>query len=202
MTDAVVYLVRHGETDWNNERRCQGHTDIPLNETGLFQAERLGDYFNRLRLHAVYSSDLTRARQTAEKVARYHRLEVHALPKLRERSYGEWEGLTVAEIRERYPDHVSVRLKGGQFGIEPFTDFKKRIVSQLNEIAKRHLGETVLVVSHGGSINAFLHAVTDGRLGTGITSLENTSVTKTVYRNKTGWDVRTVNETAHLRLPH
>lgn len=193
-----LFLVRHGETVWNVERRCQGHTDIPLNEKGLEQAEKLGRYLQNVQLDAVYASDLSRARQTAEKIAQYHRLNVQTMPALRERHYGEWEGLTVEEINERYPDQLHVRRAGGVYGIETFADLQGRVFNGLTDLARKHSGQNVVAVSHGGSINAFLHRVTNGELGTGVTVIENTGVTQLVYRAQGRWDVLHVNETEHL----
>ena len=101
---ARLCLIRHGETDWNVARRIQGHTDIPLNHTGLEQARLLAQSLADEQFDAIYSSDLGRARQTAEAVA--HRLHqtVRLDPLLRERHYGEFQALTYDEARARFPD--------------------------------------------------------------------------------------------------
>lgn len=193
-----LLLVRHGVTVWNEERRCQGHTDIPLNEKGLKQAEKLGDYLKDTPIDAIYASDLSRARQTAEAVAQHHGLTVVQIATLRERYYGEWEGLTFEQINERDPNHRQIRREGGIYGIERFADLQERVVNGLTELGRKHTGQRVVAVSHGGSINAFLHRVTAGELGTGITTIENTSITKVTYLGENGWDVAAVNQTVHL----
>src|SRR5262245_65615545 len=99
-----LLLTRHGETDWNREHRVQGHTDVPLNENGREQARALAERLVDVPLAAIYASDLARARETAEIVARRLGLGVVLDPGLREKNFGSWEGLTDVEIAERFPD--------------------------------------------------------------------------------------------------
>ena len=95
-----LYLIRHGETDSNKSFRFQGQTDIELNEKGLAQAELLAEHFKNIRLDAVYSSSLTRARQTAAPLAAVHGLEVQPVEDIKEIAFGEWEGLTYNQIND------------------------------------------------------------------------------------------------------
>ena len=103
----TILLARHGETDWNRDRRVQGHTDVPLNDEGRRQAQALSRELDGCRFDAVYSSDLARAIETAEILAEQRGLEVTALPALREKHFGTWEGLTDTETR-RGDDYLSV----------------------------------------------------------------------------------------------
>jgi broad specificity phosphatase PhoE len=147
-----ILLARHGETDWNRENRVQGHTDQPLNETGLTQAKALADRLAAERLVAVYSSDLVRARETAAVVASLHGLEVLLDAGLREKNFGTWEGLTDVEIRARFPDAVD-----GRFGDGETTEaVSARSVAAFERIRARHAAGSVLVVSHGGSLRTIL----------------------------------------------
>ena len=98
-----VFLLRHGQTAWNAEMRIQGQLDIPLDDTGLWQAQRLALALSGEHLDAVYSSDLQRARQTAAPLAAAAGLPVQLDPGLRERGFGSWEGHTYAEMEQRYP---------------------------------------------------------------------------------------------------
>lgn len=149
---ATILLVRHGETDWNVERRVQGQTDRPLNAAGRAQARALADRLAGEQLHAVYSSDLSRARETAELVAGRHGLDVVILPDLREKDFGSWEGLTEREIAMRFPE-----ARPGHWGDgETAVALAERVVRALGHIAAAHHGERVLVVSHGGPIRAAL----------------------------------------------
>lgn len=150
-------LVRHGETDWNAEQRMQGHQDLPLNAHGLAQAGQAARQFAGLRADALYSSDLQRAWQTAQPIAVALNLPLVRLAALRERNYGRCEGMVRNEVagvypedaralRERLPDYV---LPGG----ESLRQHQKRIHDCLDALAKKHAGETVVVVTHGGTLD-------------------------------------------------
>ena len=151
---AIVYLARHGETVWNRERRFQGQLDSPLNERGHEQARRLGERLSAERLVAVYASDLGRTMQTAEYVATQHGLEVRPHPGLREIDTGEWTGLLRDDVRavpewapmlKLYREHpVELRMPNG----ESIGDVQARGLAALNEIAAKHRGECVAVISH------------------------------------------------------
>jgi broad specificity phosphatase PhoE len=158
-----LLLVRHGETDWNLENRVQGHTDTPLNDTGLEQARELADRLAAEPLVAAYASDLVRARDTAAIAARVHGLDVILDPDLREKNFGSWEGLTDLEILERFPDAV----RGGWGDGETTEAVAERAVAAVDRIRTHHPVGTVLVVSHGGAIRAILAhlAVTHGPIG-------------------------------------
>jgi broad specificity phosphatase PhoE len=154
-----ILLVRHGETDWNLNRRLQGHADRPLNETGRMQARGLAAELAEEPLQAVYSSDLSRASETARIVADARGLDVTMLPELRERYFGTWEGLTDEEIHERFPEAADGVLGDG----ESRDELDRRILAALNRIAGEHPDGTVLVISHGGPLRAVLrHCGADG----------------------------------------
>ncbi len=152
-------LARHGETDWNFERRVQGHADRPLNDTGRAQAQALADELATEPLDAVYSSDLVRAHETARIVADRKGLEVTALPDLREKHFGSWEGLTDREVLARFPD-----AQRGPWGdAETSEEVARRVLAALRRIADAHPDGRVLVVSHGGPLRAILlQCGTDG----------------------------------------
>jgi len=153
---AVLLLARHGETDWNRERRWQGHAATSLNEAGRAQARALAAALAGAPPEAVYSSDLPRARETAELVAGELLLPVRLDARLREVDVGEWSGLTWAEVERRFPEGAAERLAGGtgwRDG-EAFDAMRGRVVAALLEIASAHDGGRVLVVTHGGPIVA------------------------------------------------
>ena len=151
-----LLLVRHGETDWNREFRFQGHADPPLNETGREQARTLADELAGEPIDAIYTSDLARARETAEILAARLGKDVVPLRELREIDVGEWQGLTWPEIEERHPAGVEAwRERGhGWEGGESYEQLGERIVAALRRISAEHPGERVLVVGHGGTIRA------------------------------------------------
>lgn len=162
-----ICLVRHGETDWNAERRLQGHIDVPLNPTGLAQARATAASLAQERFTALYTSDLARARQTAIEAARALALEVRPEPLLRERRYGAFEGLTYDEARSRFPDdyrRFEERDPAFAFprGGESLEAFAERIRKALAALAGRHPGEQLLVVTHGGVLD-IAHRLASGQ---------------------------------------
>lgn len=174
-------FVRHGETDWNREGRFQGSRDIPLNVAGRQQARRLAARWN-LGGDLVLTSPLSRARETAELLATTVGLELRGTDeRLVERHYGQGEGLTLAERKERFPDGVIP-------GIESPETIQKRAWAFLDAMTLEHPGRTLVVVSHGGFINAVLSVASRGEVGTGKTLLGNASVSRVDY-SASGWTV-------------
>ena len=158
----TLILVRHGETDWNVQHRWQGHSDTPLNDAGRSQAGRLAAELDRV--DAVYSSDLSRARETAEILAERIGLEVRLDSRLRERSFGAWEGLTTEEIETSFPEEQRrwrAGLGRGAPDAEPFESFAARVGDFVDDVGRRHVDEEVLVVAHGGTIRV-VHALATG----------------------------------------
>lgn len=192
-----ITLVRHGETIWNREMRLQGSRDIPLSEVGLQQAEAVAKRLQEETHHRVYSSHLQRAHKTAETIATLKSIPHHVHEDLQERSYGELEGFTREQILERYPDfwdHDREDIPG----VETMSAARKRALNMLNQIADDHSGEHVLVVSHGGTINAFLHAISGGNFGTGVNKLGNTSISRVLRDEQGEWHIESVGDTSHL----
>lgn len=153
---AEIWLVRHGQTDWNVEGRFQGQLDVPLNDTGMDQARLLADKLAGKTFCALYASDLMRARQTAEIIASRVNLPIRFDRRLREIYQGEAEGLLISEVQEKFntalPDRIrdplNSRMPGGESVLEVDARFKQAIV----EIARAHPKEPVLVASHGLAI--------------------------------------------------
>jgi alpha-ribazole phosphatase len=155
-----VYLVRHGETEWNNVGRYQGQSDIALSARGRRQAELLQQRFSRVHLDAIYSSDLKRARETAMTIAAPHNLEVNLEKGLREINFGSWEGLRYQEIAELYPQAWEEwRRDPGQRvipGGESFGQVKKRAAAVFKRIVQKEQGRRVLLVAHGGCLRSLM----------------------------------------------
>jgi probable phosphoglycerate mutase len=159
----TILLARHGETDWNRENRFQGHADPPLNETGRAQAAQLATALAAEPLAAVYSSPLRRAFETAQILAAPHGLEPVPVDALREVDVGSWEGLTRAEIEERFPEQFA-RWRDYEAGWEDgesYEEMSRRVIAGLLELATAHEGERILAVSHGGPVRA-AYALADG----------------------------------------
>jgi probable phosphoglycerate mutase len=149
-----LILIRHGETVWNREGRIQGHLDSALTEEGIAQAVACGQRLISEPIDAFYCSDMGRALHTAQLIGEPLGISAAPIPSLRERAYGEGEGLTYAEIDARFPEAFSreravdehYAVRGG----ESKRAFHDRIVAALTGVADRHAGQTVLVVTHGG----------------------------------------------------
>jgi probable phosphoglycerate mutase len=157
-TATTIILIRHGETAWNAERRLQGHLDIPLNAEGERQAELLAGALASEAIDLIVSSDLARARQTAQAVAGPRGLDLQQDPALRERAYGGFEGLLYSEIEARFPAafaawqarEVDVPLPEGKHIGESFRAFYARATGAILAWGAAHPGKTLALVAHGG----------------------------------------------------
>lgn len=160
-----VILVRHGQTAWNVAMKYQGQTDIALDDLGIRQAHWVAERLAVEAVHAVYASDLRRALHTADIIAERHRLLVTPVPDLREIDFGDWEGLQYQAIRESWSDTFkrlfthpdTVDIPGG----ESFPILQRRCAKAVQALVRRHANETIVIVSHGGSIRTILCTALD-----------------------------------------
>lgn len=160
-----IIAVRHGETAWNVDARIQGQLDIGLNDTGRWQARRVGEALASEPITAVYSSDLGRAHETAQAVAEVAGIPVVADEGLRERSFGIFEGKTFDEIHETWPDHAHnwrKRIPEWQppEGGESLLELRERVTRTMHELAARHPGEQIVIVAHGGVLDTLYRVAT------------------------------------------
>jgi probable phosphoglycerate mutase len=148
-----ILLIRHGQTEWNRVERFRGQADVPLNETGLAQAEATGRRVAQTwRPVAVYSSPLSRAVKTAEAVARHFDLSVQIHPALADIDYGDWQGLTPDEARQRWPEEIDnwynhperARIPNG----ETLTELRQRAMRTVGELIANHADDTIVLVGH------------------------------------------------------
>lgn len=155
-----IYLVRHGETEWNARGKYLGLTDLPLTLTGQFQARALSKFLADKEVEAAYSSELQRTRETLEIATAGIKIKKTALKDLNEIDFGRWEGMTYEEIESEYGDLISNWLNDiTRFDIpggERWNDFKSRVTQAFNGIIEENPGREVLVVAHGGVIKAFI----------------------------------------------
>lgn len=166
VSPTTILLIRHGETAWNAERRLQGHLDIALNAEGERQAALLGAALAAEAIDHIVSSDLRRARQTAEAIARVRGAQVGIDPALRERCYGGFEGLLYSEIAARFPRafaawqarDVDGELPPGENQGESFRQFYDRVTGAIGAQAKAHRGKTIALVAHGGVLECAYRA--------------------------------------------
>ena len=159
-----VIVVRHGQTEWNDGSRFQGHLDSPLTPAGMLQAESIGIRIAREPIAAIFSSDLGRAKQTAELIARAVKLPVEIDERLRERALGVFQGLNREEVAARYPEESRRYFSRDPHYVVPGGEsFMGRFqigFACFNEIAERHRGLTVVAVTHGGLVQAMFRHVT------------------------------------------
>lgn len=160
-----IIAVRHGETAWNVDSRIQGQLDVGLNETGRWQARRVGEALADEDITAVYSSDLGRAHQTAQSISEVKGIPVVPHEGLRERSFGIFEGKTFEEIHETWPDHAQnwrKRIPEWQppEGGESLIELRERVTRTMQALAAQHPGEQIVVVAHGGVLDALYRIAT------------------------------------------
>ena len=165
MSEATrILAIRHGQTAWNADGRIQGHTDIALDAHGAWQAQKLVQALADEDLQALYSSDLARARQTAAPLAACRGLELRIDPGLRERGFGEFEGLSFAQIEQRWPDEAGRwRRRDPDFGArggEVLRDFRDRVIDALTRLAQAHRGQSIALVTHGGVLDLLYREAT------------------------------------------
>ncbi|HXY05798.1 MAG TPA: histidine phosphatase family protein [Burkholderiaceae bacterium] len=160
--EATLLLIRHGETVWNAQSRIQGHMDIALSERGLHQAQLLARFLGGSAIDAVYASDLARASQTAQPLADARALALHVDARLRERAFGLFEGSTYEEIQAKWPNEFAIwRRREAAYAVpggESYLAQRARVLQFLEEVAGRHAGATVAVVTHGGVLDIVYRA--------------------------------------------
>jgi probable phosphoglycerate mutase len=181
-----ILAIRHGETLWNVDSRIQGHLNIGLNDTGRWQAERLGVALKDEPITAIYASDLSRAHDTALAVSRRTGVPVQAEPGLRERSFGEFEGRTFAEIETALPEQAKRwRQRDPSFtpaGGESLLMLKARVLSVAARLAAQHPGEQIALFAHGGVMDILYRAATRLDLQAARTwALGNTAINRLLW---------------------
>lgn len=198
MTELI--LVRHGLTDSNRARRYQGHLDIPLNDEGRAQSARLAARLRGVSVDALYSSDLTRAMETACLLGAALDLAPVARADLREIDVGDAVGKTREDMRASYPELFGAEWVRTPFpNGESYEQLAMRLGRALRSIAVAHPGQTVVVVTHGGAIRASIAALTDSRLeDLGGIAIANTSLTRLAIDAGASVRVLAINDVVHL----
>src|SRR5699024_156997 len=188
-----IGFIRHGCTDWNKDRRAQGHTDIPLCEEGYVQAEKLANRLAGETWNVIYSSDLKRAKQTAETIAkRIKDIDIHLDARLRERHGGQIEGTRVEERVEKWGENWI----GLDLGMKTGEEIIAGGMACLEEIIANHQDENILIVSHGAFIKQILRTLFPDKDVEG--SLDNCSVTVLKTKDRT-WDLTLHNCVKHIK---
>jgi probable phosphoglycerate mutase len=196
-----LVFLRPGETDWNKLERWPGTVAVPLNEIGRAQAERLAQYIRNTGMNVLYSSDLRRARETAEIIAKALDVRIVEDPRLRERAVGIWQGLTRLEIADWYPheyaqlqaDPENYRIPGG----ESRRDVRERLQSFIRDVFARDEGEVIGILSHTTAMRTLLPELVPDFPAEKI-KYSNMSVTTVGRREDGTWQIIMLDDTRHL----
>ncbi|MES2586256.1 MAG: histidine phosphatase family protein [Pseudomonadota bacterium] len=208
MTTTELCLIRHGETSWNAERRLQGHTDIPLNARGMLQARQMAQALKDIKLtfDVLYTSDLKRAADTANAVVELFGVDAQIDSELRERNFGALQGLSISEAPLKRPDiwqaHITRDLEHDLEGGESIRQFALRVQNALDKIQARHAGKTILIVSHGGTLDMMHRIASKQALSSQrAASVPNASLNWITHNKDNGWVVKQWADTRHLEGP-
>ena len=201
MKETEIILIRHGETEWNSQKRMQGHSNSDLSSVGQAQIQALGQWMKNVPFDLIYSSDSLRAKQTAEAITQFSGHELKIDLRLREKNLGVFEGLTSEEARERHPEVFRLfKTAGSKYVIdegESTQQLQDRALEIVDEIRIKHPEEHVLLVTHGG----FIRVVMKHSLGLSLETptrflIRNTSVFRLVWEDK--WIVSQMGGVSHL----
>ena len=202
MTTRICF-IRHGETDWNVDKRIQGQTDTPLNETGRGQALAMAFNAAHHDFSAVYSSDLVRALDTAKMVASRRGFEVLTLPQFRERHFGIFQGLTAEEGLQRYPAaDVWYTARDVNYDFvtgESLVQFAERVKQAVDTLAKNHANQTIAVVSHAGVLEIVYRKATGRPLHTPRDFVIPNCALNWFTFDEQGWHLETWDDHHHLK---
>jgi probable phosphoglycerate mutase len=201
MKKTEIILIRHGETEWNSQKRMQGHSNSDLSLVGQAQIQALGQWMKNVPFDLIYSSDSPRAKQTAESITQFSGHELQFDQRLREKNLGVFEGLTSEEARERHPEVFRLfKTAGSKYVIdegESTQQLQDRALEIVNEIRIKHPEERVLLVTHGG----FIRVVMKHSLGLSLETptrflIRNTGVFRLEWEDK--WLVSQMGGVSHL----
>lgn len=199
-----IYLIRHGQTDWNIQGRIQGSHDIPLNEAGQRQAEQVAKGMDSRRVSRVFSSTLTRAVETAEKIGSRQKAEIYSMPQLIEVEFGKWEGMTWEEIMEAYPKEYRLWALNPDEVAPPGGETQDQVISRCAQAIKEILRitggrEDVAIVSHGATIAYLISYMMRNDPDIESIIVENASITTINYSPLTeDFMLLEMNDTSHI----
>ncbi|MDI4570616.1 histidine phosphatase family protein [Bacillus altitudinis] len=186
----AICLVRHGETDWNAAKRIQGRTDIPLNDTGKWQAEQTGLYLKDAQWDVVISSPLSRAKETAHLILQHVHAPLVIMDDFIERDYGDAEGMSFEERQKLFPNKQYPNM-------EPLSALQDRMLEGIEKVRATYPDQRVLIVAHGAAIHALLTSLADEHMGIKDTRLENACLNYVEWTDGE-WKVNDYNVVSHL----
>jgi probable phosphoglycerate mutase len=201
-----IIAVRHGETPWNVDARIQGQLDIQLNDTGRWQARRVGHALSSEQIAAIYSSDLGRAHETARAIADAAGIPVVAHQGLRERRFGVFEGKTFDEIHQTWPEHAQnwkrrIPEWAPPEGGESLLQLRERVARTVSDLASKHRGEQIAVVAHGGVLDTLYRIATGQEVNSPRTwQMPNGAINRLLWTPE-GFTLVGWSDTQHLDQP-
>ncbi|MCY7672585.1 histidine phosphatase family protein [Bacillus altitudinis] len=186
----AICLVRHGETDWNAAKRIQGRTDIPLNDTGKWQAEQTGLYLKDAHWDVVISSPLSRAKETAHLILQHVHAPLVIMDDFIERDYGDAEGMSFEERQKLFPNKQYPNM-------EPLSALQDRMLEGIEKVRATYPDQRVLIVAHGAAIHTLLTSLADEQMGIQNTRLVNACLNYVEWTDGE-WKVNDYNVVSHL----
>ncbi len=202
-SETLIVMVRHAETDWNAERRFQGHADTPLNELGRSRIEPVTEALRSWKPDVIITSDLSRAREMAEAAGAALGVEVIAMEGLRECSYGDWEGKTLAEVRREHGEDLD-RWRRAEADVprgdgESLTGMQERALDAIASIAREHTGRTIALFAHSGPIRGVICSIFELPIEERYRfEINNASISAIRLRENDQWQVLLLNGISHL----
>ncbi|MGF7057056.1 histidine phosphatase family protein [Brassicibacter mesophilus] len=198
-----LYLIRHGESEWNILSKVQGQNNVNLTKKGIEQATKAAERLSKEKIDEIYSSDLDRAYDTAKIIADKLKLDVKKLQELREIKFGVWEGLTSSEIKENYKnEHMIWMTEPHKLQLpeaERLIDVQERMLKGVNKLMKENKDKNILIVSHGSAIKALILGILDIDLSSyNKISIGNVGLTIIEYRDYSPV-IGVLNDTSHLK---
>lgn len=198
-----LFLVRHGESEWNVLKKIQGQEDVPLSSNGILQAEKVARRLLKEKIHHIYSSDLKRAYDTAKVIGNNLNINVNKLKELREINFGSWQGLTSKEVQENHRDQHLIWMTNAHklavVGAETLLEVQERMIKITRTLIENHPNENILLVSHGSAIKALILGLLDIDLAVyNKMTIGNVSVSIIEFRDFNPV-IKVLNDTCHLK---
>jgi broad specificity phosphatase PhoE len=199
-----VYVVRHGQTAWNLEEVFRGRMDIPLDETGKKEVHLAGEALKDETIHAVYSSPLSRSMETSENIAKFQNIPVTPLEAIIDISYGEWEGVQLAEVQKKYPELYDQWLKRPHTitfpGGESLEGVRTRVMDAIDHLVEKHQNENIALVAHRVP-NKVICCSLIGIDNSNFWRIQQDTASTNLFVYKSGqWIVSYLNDTSYLKV--
>ncbi len=201
MEETKIFLIRHGETEWNSQKRMQGHLNSDLSKVGRNQIKALGEWMKKVSFDHIYSSDSMRAELTAKSITNYTEHLLKYDIRIREKNLGVFEGLTSDEAKGKYPEMFKLFKNAGKNYViengESTQQLLDRSLEFIEDIRVRHSGQSVVIVTHGGVVRVLLKHILGIPLDTPTNfHIKNTGIFEIIWNGN--WEVSQMGKVSHL----